>query len=309
MSVAHKALCPKEVVVGLMKGAVPERIDEIDSLWNRYNPEVFLVNNPKYVTLNANKDRIAFDANTMEAFWLIGFGGWKAIECYSPLVICSAATGQTVSDFIKDDDGLEEVERAYKERRAAAQTLINAADPASAPWPPDLPRPCADRDALDDRQYKAAFDLTCLAVAFTLFHEFQYVILDHDKKRPKDPREEEMTCDVMARDFMTAKVKGYAEANGHSYHKVLRKRSMGFALAALILHEITPVWEHGGNQQYFSIAARLEALLDNTPLPENDDFWIFAASLLIGIFRQKDVPIDAPTMSARALTRYLIGRL
>jgi hypothetical protein len=84
---------------------------------------------------------------------------------------------------------------------------------------------------------------------------------------------------------------------------------MGLALAALILHEITPVWDHGGNRQYFSVADRLRALLENTPLPRNDHFWILAASLLIGIFRQKNIPIDAPAMSAAELAAYLLERL
>lgn len=300
---------PKEVLISHMTGTVPERNDEIVSLWGQYNPDVIIVENARRVTLNADKHRIAFDPKTMEVFWLIGFGGWRAIECYAPHVVCSAASGQTIADLMLADDGLADVERAYKERRAAAQTLIDAADPASAPWPPDLPRPNASRDAFDHLQHKAAFDLTCLAVAFALFHEFRHVMLDRDNQRPEDRREEELACDVWAREFMTAKLAAYAKANGHDYHEVLQKRSMGFALAALILHEITPVWDHGGNNQYFSVAARIEAILDNTPLPEDNHFWNFAASLLIGILRQKNVPIDAPVMSAQALARYLLAKL
>jgi hypothetical protein len=96
---------------------------------------------------------IAFDAKTMDVFWLIGFAGWKAIECYSPLVVYSAAAGQTISDLIKADTGLDDVERAYKERRATPQAFIEAGNVESPPWPPDLPRPSADRHALDDDQY------------------------------------------------------------------------------------------------------------------------------------------------------------
>ncbi len=303
------AVTPKDTVIALMEETVPERKDEIAALWKRYNPDVILVADAKRITLNADKDRITFDAKTMDVFWLIGFSGWKAIECYSPLVFCSASSSQTVADLIKIDDGLGEVEQAYKERRAAAQTLIDAADPALAPWPPDLPRPSADRNFLNDPQYQAVFDLTCLAVAFTIFHEFRHVILDSDNSRPRDPREEELACDVWAREFMTSKLAGYAEDNGHDYSQVLRKRSMGLALAALILHEITPVLDHGGNQLYFSVADRMRAILDNTPLPENDHFWVFAASLLVGILRQKHVPIDASAMSAYELARYLIAKL
>jgi hypothetical protein len=134
-------------------------------------------------------------------------------------------------------------------------------------------------------------------------------MLDNEKRRPKDRREEELACDVWARDFMTAKVDAYARLKGHDYHEVLRLRSMGFGLAALILHEITPVWNHGGSEDYFSVATRMEAILNNTPLPDHDHFWNFTASLLLGIFRQNHSPVDAPSVSAKELTRYLIGKL
>ncbi len=292
-----------------MAKAVPECHDEIVSLWQRYDPDVVVVENARHITLNANKDRIAFDPKTMEVFWLIGFGGWRAIECYSPHVICSAVSSQTIAALIQDDEGLADVERAYKERRAAAQTLIDAVDPASAPWPPDLPRPNADRNAFADLQYQVAFDLTCMAVAFTLFHEFRHVMLDRDTQRPQDQREEELACDVWARAFMTSNLAAYAKVHDRDYHEVLRKRSMGFALSALILHEITPVWDHGGNATYFSVATRLQTILDNTALPDNDHFWVFSASLLVGICRQKGLPVDAPVMSARPLTAYLLAKL
>ena len=160
-----------------------------------------------------------------------------------------------------------------------------------------------------DVEYKVAHDLTLMALAFTFFHEFQHVIFDQENSRPGDPREEELFCDVLARDFMTAKLQAYAKVNGHDYHEVLRKRSMAFGLTALVLHEITPYWGHGGNQQYFSVATRMGAILDNTPLPDNDHFWTLTASLLTGIFRQRHSLIDAPSMSAKALTKYLIERL
>ncbi|GAB3681980.1 peptidase U49, Lit peptidase [Salinisphaera aquimarina] len=300
---------PEEIVAASMEAAVPERRDEIRALWRQYHPKVIVAKDAKRVTLNATKDRIKFDTKTMEVFWLIGFSGWRAIECYSPHVIGSAASGQTVKRIIKGDEGLAEIERAYKERRAAAQGLIDAAGPATAPWPPDLPRPNSSRDAACDPQYKAAFDLTWLAVAFTLFHEFRHVILDRDKQRPQDLREEELACDVWAREFMTAKLAAYAEDHGHDHHEVLRKRSMGFALAVLILHEITPVWDHGGNNAYFSVQTRMQTILENTPLPDNDHFWVFAASLLIGIFRQRGQPISAPATDPQSLARHLLAEL
>ncbi len=81
---------------------------------------------------------------------------------------------------------------------------------------------------------------------------------------------------------------------------------MALGLASLILHEITPVWEHGGNNQYFSVGDRLRTILDNTPLPDDDVFWIWTAALLIGMLRQKSISFDPPFMSAKALTQHLL---
>jgi hypothetical protein len=58
-------------------------------------------------------------------------------------------------------------------------------------------------------------------------------MLDPDGRRHDDLREEEMACDVWAREFMTVKLAAYAQDHAHRYREVLRKRLMGFALAAL----------------------------------------------------------------------------
>ncbi len=300
----------KEALIKLMTGVVPERTKEITALWQKYGPEVWLVPDAKGITLNATKDRIAYDAKLMDVFWLICFSGWKAIECYIPHVVGSVAFGGSVADWMPQDDGLYTVESDYKARRAIAEGLINTADLSTVCWPPDIPRVTASREASVDPQYQAAFDLTLMALAFAFFHEFHHVMLDRDGQRPADLREEEMLCDVMARGFITAKLEAYAKANGHDYHQVLRKRAMALGLTALVLHEITPSWNHGGSQQYFSVATRMQAILENTPLSDDDDpFWCFTAALLIGIFRQRGSLIDAPSMTARALTEYLIAKL
>ena len=46
-------VAPKQAVVALMKGTVPERADVIDLLWNHYNPDVVVIDDRKHITLNA----------------------------------------------------------------------------------------------------------------------------------------------------------------------------------------------------------------------------------------------------------------
>lgn len=40
-----------------------------------------------------------------------------------------------------------------------------------------------------------------MATAFAFFHEFRHVMLDFDRTRPHDRREEELQCDVWVREF------------------------------------------------------------------------------------------------------------
>lgn len=300
---------PEEIIQTLMKSAAPERAEEIDVLWMRYHPKVSVVANRSGTKLDATKDRIEFDIKTMDVLWLIGFSGWRAIECYMPHILISAASGETLHESFKDDLELPEIERAFIERLAGARNLIYyCRDIDDVSWPADVPHPLTNRDALESSQEMTAYDLVLIATAFAFFHEFRHVMLDRDGERPIDRREEELQCDVWAREFMTVKLASYAKDNGHNFQEVLRKRSMGFALAGLILHEITPKYELI-NTDYFSIRTRLTSLLDDTRLPENDYFWLFAASLLIGIFRREHHAFKPPAMPARSLTEYLLNLL
>ena len=295
----------KDFMQVMLDGA-PERKQEIKTLWDTYNPKVIFENNGA-LTLNATSERIKIDFKMVDVFWLIGFSGWRAIETYFPNVIYAVLSNQRVAVILQQDTDLDEMERNYKERIAAVHTFIESRDVNTAPWPPDIPRPSSNRDALNDPQYQAAFDLTMSAVAFTLFHEFYHVMLDRDNRRPVARAEEELACDVWAREFLTAKISAYAVSTELNYtNKVLKRRSLSFVLAALILHEITPIWEQGGNQYYPSMAVRMRAIFDNTLLPPSCDFWYFASAVLIGICRQKQIPFDPPAMSARELTDFLL---
>lgn len=304
-----QSIDPKTTVLKLMLGVTPERRYDIERLWKKYNPRVNIVPDASGIALKTTKDRIEFSLKTRDVFWLIGFSGWFAIECYSPHVLCSYCQNQTIAALIRDDEELADVERDYKERCKAAESLIGATNSHNIPWPPDLPRPSAGRDAFEDLQYKAAYDLTCVALAFALFHEFHHVMLEVDGQRPENRKEEEMKCDVWAREFMTAKLATYAKEKGHSYQGVLRIRSMGFALMGLILHEITPTLGHGGSKEYFPLRDRLSAIFANTALPDDDRFWVFASSLLLGVYRQKHIPFCLDPMSPRALTDTLLAGL
>ena len=127
--------------------------------------------------------------------------------------------------------------------------------------------------------------------------------------RPKSLPEEEIACDVWARSFLTDKLAAYAELVDHDYESVLVKRSMGIALAAIIIRAITPAYAHWGAADYPPLGERIEALIGATSLPDASHFWIFTACLMVGAMRQDRVPLDLVPASPRELVEALIATL
>ena len=227
-------------VKALLQGATPERKQEIEDLWDRYAPKVHVVEDARGVNISAGKGRIQFDHKTLEAIWLLGFNGWRSIETYSPAIILAGITGGALEDILRADDELAAFEMDYRSRSNSARSIIEEQSSVHTTWPQDVPRPEANRETLGSHQEMAAFDLVCLATAYVFLHELRHVKFLSDGDYPADRREEEIACDVWARSFLTDKVGIYAQSVGQSFTRVLDKRSMGIALGAMILHEITP---------------------------------------------------------------------
>ena len=69
---------------------------------------------------------------------------------------------------------------------------------------------------------------------------------------------------------------------------------MGIALAAVIIHAMTPTHAHWGNRQY---------------LPPGSSFWPFTACLLITLMRQEGRPLDIIAYSNQEMVEALLDRL
>ncbi|MDR7098947.1 hypothetical protein J2X04_001294 [Lysobacter niabensis] len=299
----------KSMVLDLLRGAAPERADEISALWRRYRPEFEVVPDRAGITMNANKHRIQFDLKTLEVLWLIGFCGWKSIETYTPLILTAMLTQGVIDEVLVTDQDLGPFEQDYKHRIVIAHSFIDSDNSVFGEWPPDIPRPQSDRASLKDAQDQAAFDLTCMASAYVFLHEFRHVMFAQDGSAPSRRPEEELACDVWARGILTDKLAVYAKGHGHDYQRVLNKRAMGMALGSLILHTITPPHARWGTGEYPPIAERMDALIKGSNLPDNASFWMLAASILVGVMRQSHRPIDIAPQGAKALVAELIERM
>jgi hypothetical protein len=294
--------------LNIMISSAPEREDEIRSLWHKYSPIVEVENN-NTIRLTASIRGLKIDIKTPEVYWLIVFAGWKALEVYGPSVVYSSMSGMPIAEVLAHDSELQCMEHDYRACMRTAHDYKNSRDVNSIPWPPDIPRPSGDRFMIVDDHYRLTFDLACSALGFMLFHEFYHIVLLSDNRCPNDIREEEMQCDVWARDFLTAKVAEYAAPRQLVFNQVLERRSMAVVLSALIIFEITPSWAHGGTENYFSVRDRITALFSNTSLPAGCHFWNFAAAVLIGMCRSKNIQFAPPSMTAKLLAEHLLQLL
>lgn len=299
----------RTIILHLLRGAVPERADEISGLWRQYGHAVEVASSAKSVTMNADATRIQFDTKTIDFFWLLGFSAWHAIEVYSPALVLATVSGIPLDQALSVDAERGQYESDYRQRIASAQSLIAAERTADIVWPADVREPTADRESLGDVQHMAAFDLVALALAFALLHEFRHVMFCADRSAPSTLPEEEIACDTWARDFLTSGLAAYAKTHGHSYAQVQQKRAMGTALAAVIIHAMTPIHAHWGNRQYPPIAERLTAMISGYNLPAGSPFWLFTACLLIALMRQENRPLDIVANSNQEMVEILLDRL
>jgi hypothetical protein len=174
----------RTIILYLLRGAVPERADEMSRLWTKYGHTIEVAPNAEGVTMNADAKRIQFDMKTIDFFWLLGFSVWRAIEVYAPALVIATSNGIPLDQALNIDAELGQYEFDFKQRIGSAQSLIVAQQTTDISWPADVPKPTADRESLDDVQHMAAFDLISLALAFALLHEFQHVMFCADNSAP-----------------------------------------------------------------------------------------------------------------------------
>lgn len=294
------------IVLSLLRGAVPEKANELCRLWADHQHSVEIVPSGAGLTLNATSKRIKFDTKTLDFFWLLGFAAWGAIEVYAPALVIATSTGVSIDAALKADHGRGQFEFDFKQRIAAAHSLREAGSTAAIQWPTDIPLPTADRASLGDAQAMAAFDLVGLAFAFALLHELKHVMFRAAGDAPTAGYVEEMACDTWARETMTSNMAEYAGAHGHTFAQVAQKRAMGNALAAIIVHAMTPTHARWGNDEYPPIAERIRAMIDGHSLSEGSPFWTFTACLLIAIMRQESRTIDLVATSDKAVVEGLL---
>lgn len=95
----------RTIVLHLLRGAVPERANELSSLFKKYQANVAIMPNETGMTMRANKDGIKFSLNDVDVIWLFSFSAWRAIETYAPSIVGAEIGGLEVGAVLQQDPG------------------------------------------------------------------------------------------------------------------------------------------------------------------------------------------------------------
>lgn len=298
----------RAIIENNILGAAPEQRSYLLRIWQEHKPEFGFVPEGPGFTLYTVSKRTSLDAKTIPIIWLLGHAAWRVFICHSPHVLYSLLSGNPLdSKMIRRDEGLEETQAAFETLLYLVGHSVQARSIGEIQWPQDIPRPRADSSGLPLQQ-RATSDLISIAVAYAFLHEIRHAMFCGDEHRPSRP-EEELTCDEFARDFLLSRVGIYASESNQDSDKVLMKRAMGIALGVFAVYELTDRTQRSGTEDYPPFADRFNALISQIAAPPENDFWTFAATLLLAALRRQDRSVEFTDRRADELCNALIAAI
>lgn len=215
----------------LFEGAAPERLAELKSLWEKYQPRFNVLPDAgeegDFVFDAGAYREVRFNHRVMRAFWVSSFAAWEA---YSTLAVSIQCGG--VADFNR----LNAIVKCVEE-------ILESDIPESVTFPEGIPEPGTLVDASLEAETRAAGELAILAAGWALLHEVKHIQHQQDGSsapfdaKPEDCHREEHSCDEFATLFLLDTVDTYAKEHSVRPSLVRQKRQAGiyFALFAMAL--------------------------------------------------------------------------
>lgn len=221
----------QQAIRALFLGSVPERAEELSSLWGQLAPVFqFLpdVHQDEQIVMDAGLYRyVRFNHRVVRSFWIGAFAAWEGYRAVADS-----------KDFPKVDlTRLNELVSAF-------ESAIENSQSDETPLPTGVTEPGTLPDKDSDTQGRAAAELSIIAVGWALLHELRHI--QHQQEGTSasifgDTREarhrEEFSCDEFATRFILENMQRYSDESGDHPVLVRRKREMAvyFALFALTL--------------------------------------------------------------------------
>jgi hypothetical protein len=281
-----------EAVDTLFAGVVPERLDELKTLWGQHEQRVRLLDTHRFL-LQQLYATVQISELALRQIWLTGYAAWAAVDAFNvPLTVASTSRGRIDTKAWRRDAAFAEAEIRFARLFAAIGGIAEAESIDLFAWPEGVPYP-HEGLAIEDAELKAPFDLICMAGAYVFAHEVRHNLFETEANAPPDLLEEERECDRWALALMLDEAAPFARANGWAPELVRAKRVLGVMVANLVIVALTPRESWDGPDRHPPVRERVRHVLDAALDPVPPWFWTTVASMLLGFARQSGVIVDS----------------
>lgn len=303
---------PPHVVLNLLLGACPEREPELQTFWDRFAPRFSLRQDDTGIVISARGNKVSWMHKTFAHDWVVAFACFKALAAYSPHVLAVGTFAHELSaQAFAADEGLGAAEAELDALLYLARQIQQVDDLDELDWPAEVPRPGTSREALNDIKDRACFDIACLAAAATFLHEFRHVQFAAEGNAPSVRADEEKACDDFSRTMLLEKVDVYSSSTGEDAYKVVNKRIIGLACAAMTIAQSESQGMASAVQStHPPIRERFLHLALTGGPADNATCWTYTACLLIALLRSSGrLPKQVHFASPKHICHQLVAML
>ena len=219
-----------DAVKALLVGAAPEKRNEIEAAFEKYQPRFSIVGDQasdqhgSWVMEAGNYVHVRFNHRALRTFWLGCYIVW---DCYAEMA-------RAVDEGRPFDSTQPEIKLRH------LHDLQNSESSLTANWPADVPDPRYFNREEHTHEEVAPAELSMIAVAWALLHEIRHIqaqqegwsstLLESSKKH-----EEEFECDRYGAEFLMDSVSVYVKESGEDEETVRLKRGLGIMFAVVVL--------------------------------------------------------------------------
>lgn len=270
-------------VLELLKGVIPEKQLDIETLWLKYSPRLRHIQSRVEFTLESGAfGSIQFSQKDLDLIWLIGFTSWQSIPAVSGMIVENALIQKSIDLEALGLKANEQVAlNRYSRLLKEMQSIKTCGCPEDYAWPSDIPHPDLDLSLLQTNDH-AARDITLIAAAFVILHEFRHVQLAADAVSAT-AHDEELECDAYALNMILSGVGDYSGISGEPFTGVLSKRSVGVMLGMFVTVCILDRRLWAGTKKHPPLKTRFKQLCNGINLPGHDNVWVYVSSVLIAL--------------------------
>ena len=210
----------------LFLGVAPERENELEELWSKYQLEFHLLHDESNIIAEAGLyKQVRYSHRMLRAVWVSAFAAWEGYSAVHQVAV----------------SGCEPRLDRFSELVALVKTIIDNDNPFSVALP-GLPEQGQLLDASQYLELRVAAEFAYFATAWVMLHEVRHIQHQQDSTSStwgtsEEQHAEELSCDEFAIKFITDKVAEYAAQHNVSADTVLMKRKTGiyFGMFALSL--------------------------------------------------------------------------